>query len=164
MPEGRDRGRAGEEESDPCLPAQGGREGGGREGKTPPYLDSLDRTLEVSGNWLLAEDMLACCRAFFDLVGVELGGGADPNGLDVRVVDDLGRKREREGGREGGKEERGWKRQCERSGVCFDGCTTVDSHHGFKREREGDRRSIKRGGGKREGGREGGRTSSPFKV
>jgi len=39
--------------------------------------------------------VLACRRAFLDLIGVELGRGADPYGLDVRVVDDLGR----EGGR-----------------------------------------------------------------
>ena len=77
------------------------RRDGWREGGRA-YLDRLDRPLEVSGNGFLAEDVLASRGTLLDLVSVELGGGANPDSLDVGVVDDLGR----EGG-EGGRGGRG---------------------------------------------------------
>jgi len=64
--------------------------------KPSNHLDGLDGPVQVGGDGFLAEDVLPGFRAFFDLVRVELGGGADPDGLDVGMVDDLGR----EGGRE----------------------------------------------------------------
>mmetsp|Transcript_17047 Transcript_17047/g.40670 ORF Transcript_17047/g.40670 Transcript_17047/m.40670 type:complete len:229 (-) Transcript_17047:11-697(-) len=54
-------------------------------------VDRLDRLHSVRRDWLLAEDMLPHRGARLDLLGVVLRGRADPDGLDVRVVDHAAR-------------------------------------------------------------------------
>jgi len=76
-----------------------GREGGRKEGR-----EGGRERGRTCGNGLLAEDVLAGGRAGLDLVSMVLGGGADPDGVHVGVVDDLGRSGGREGAREGGRE------------------------------------------------------------
>lgn len=53
------------------------------------YLYGLDGAREVGSDGLLAEDVLSRFGSRLDLVGVELGRGADPHSLHLRVVDDF---------------------------------------------------------------------------
>lgn len=55
----------------------------------PTYLHGLDGAREVGSDGLLAEDVLSRLGGRLDLVGVELGRGADPHGLHLRVADDF---------------------------------------------------------------------------
>lgn len=52
-------------------------------------VDGLDGLGEVGGKGLLAEHVLAVRGACLDLLGVVLGGGADPDGIDLGVGDNL---------------------------------------------------------------------------
>ena len=52
-------------------------------------VDGLDGLGEVGGKGLLAEHVLAVGGAGLDLLGVVLGGGADPDGIDLGVGDNL---------------------------------------------------------------------------
>jgi len=52
-------------------------------------IDGLYRLGEVGGERLLAEHVLAVGGTGLDLLGVVLGGGADPDGIDLRIGDNL---------------------------------------------------------------------------
>lgn len=52
-------------------------------------VDGLDGLGEVGGKGLLAEHVLAVGGAGLDLLGVVLGGGANPDGIDLGVGDNL---------------------------------------------------------------------------
>lgn len=52
-------------------------------------VDGLDGLGEVGGKGLLAKHMLAIGGAGLDLLGVVLGGGADPDGIDLGVGDNI---------------------------------------------------------------------------
>ena len=52
-------------------------------------IDGLDGLGEVGGKGLLAEHVLSVGGAGLDLLGVVLGGGADPDGVDLGIGDNL---------------------------------------------------------------------------
>jgi len=52
-------------------------------------IDGLDSLWQVGCDWLFAKDMLIIRRTSLDLLSVELGRRANPDGINLRVGDDI---------------------------------------------------------------------------